>query len=84
MNEEVDMLMELAEENMNDSIDHLQKELVKLRAGKANPHMLDGIRVDFYGQLTPLNQVANVGTSDARTIVIQPWDKSMVALLIKK
>ncbi len=63
---------------MASAIDHLQKTLLKIRAGKANPSMLNDISVDYYGVNTPLNQVANVGTSDARTIVIQPWEKQMI------
>ncbi len=78
MNEELDLLLELTEDKMNDSIEHLQKALLKIRAGKANPSMLNDIFVDYYGVNTPLNQVANVGTSDARTIVIQPWEKQMI------
>lgn len=77
MTEDVQLLIDLADESMKKSIAHLEKELLKLRAGKANPRMLDSIKVDYYGQISPLNQVANVGTQDAQTIVIQPWDKSM-------
>ncbi len=84
MNDDVQMLMELAEESMNDSQNHLKKELVKLRAGKANPRMFDGIKVNYYGTKTPLKQVANVGTTDARTIVIQPWEKSMLNVISKE
>ncbi len=84
MTEDVQLIMDLADESMKKSITHLEKELVKLRAGKANPHMLDSIKVDYYGQLSPLNQVANVGTQDAQTIVIQPWDKSMAEPIEKE
>lgn len=77
------MSIELAKEAMEDSIEHLKKELIKIRTGKAAPAMLNGIRVPYYGNLTPLNQVANVSTSDARTLVIQPWEKSMLGPIEK-
>lgn len=78
MNEEVELLLDVTEEKMQSAITHLEKALLKIRAGKANPTMLNGVFVDYYGTNTPLNQVANVGTSDARTIVIQPWEKNMI------
>lgn len=78
MEEEVDFLLDVTKEKMENAINYLRDELMKLRAGKANPHMLDGVVVDYYGALTPLNQVSNVNTSDARTILIQPWEKSMI------
>ena len=84
MNEEVQMQFEILDESLNNSISHLQDELLKLRAGKANPHMLSGIMVENYGQQTPLNQVANVGTMDAHTIVVQPWDKSLITVIEKE
>lgn len=67
-----------AEEQMKKAIDHLEAELIKIRAGKANPQMVDGISVDYYGSLMPLNQVSNVSVMDARTISIQPWEKNML------
>jgi ribosome recycling factor len=76
--EEIKMILEMAEDGMKSSIDHLQKELAKIRAGKAHPSMMDGVMVDYYGSQTPLNQVSNVNTPDARTISIQPWEKSML------
>ena len=66
-------------EMMDKAISHLESELVKIRTGKANPSMLDSIMVDYYGTMTPLNQIANINTPDARTIVIQPWEKSRLA-----
>lgn len=84
MNEEVEMYLEEAKENMQSSVEHLEKELQKLRAGKASPAMLSGISVDYYGTITPLVQVANVGTTDAQTIVIQPWEKSMISPIEKE
>jgi len=67
-----------ADEHMKKAIDHLEIELVKVRAGKANPQMLDGITVDYYGSHMPLNQVSNVSVLDARTLSIQPWEKNML------
>ena len=64
--------------SMKKAISHLEAELSKIRAGKANPSMLDGINIDYYGNPTPLNQVANISVLDARTISIQPWEKSML------
>ncbi len=84
MNEDVQMQLDVMNEGMQDAINHLEAELVKLRAGKANPHMLDGIKVDYYGSITPLSQIANVGTQDAQTIVIQPWEKVMIEPIEKE
>ena len=67
-----------AEENMISAINHLDGELSKIRAGKANPIMLKNISVDYYGSQTPLNQVANVNTPNNQTISIQPWEKSLL------
>ncbi len=78
MNEELQLYLDDAEDRMKTAIDHLIKELVKIRAGKANPQMLDSVKVDYYGTETPLARVANVNTSDARTLVIQPWEKTML------
>ncbi len=63
---------------MDKALEHLEHELVKIRAGKANPSMLDSVHVDYYGTMTPLSQVANVGTPDAKTITVQPWEKPML------
>ena len=68
---------------MDKAIDHCESELQKIRAGKANPAMLDDIMVDYYGTPTPLSQVGNVNTPDARTIVVQPWEKSLLAPIEK-
>lgn len=67
-----------AEEQMQKAINHLEASLVKIRAGKANPQMLDGIVVDYYGSPMPINQVANISVMDARTLSIQPWEKNML------
>lgn len=66
-------------EMMDKAINHLESELGKIRTGKANPSMLDSVMVDYYGTMTPLNQIANVNTPDARTLVVQPWEKSRLA-----
>ncbi len=83
MSEIVKKLIEDARENMNKAVDHVELELQKIRAGKASPQMLDGITVDYYGTPTPLSQVANVNTPDARTIVVQPWEKSLISAIEK-
>ncbi|CAM1346063.1 ribosome recycling factor [Tenacibaculum crassostreae] len=78
MNEEIDFILDSAKEAMNNAIEHLVKELRSIRAGKASPAMLANVQVDYYGSATPLGQVANVNTPDARTISIQPWEKNML------
>lgn len=78
MQEEVQFVIDVCEEKMRAAVEHLEKELVHIRAGKASPAMLDGVHVEYYGSLTPLNQVSNVSTPDARTIAIQPWEKSLI------
>jgi ribosome recycling factor len=83
MNEEVQLYIDDAKESMEKAINHLQLELSKLRAGKASPAMVEGVKVDYYGAPTPLMQVANVSTSDARTISIQPWEKNMIGPIEK-
>jgi len=83
MNEEVQMVYEMAKENMEKTIEHLDNELMRIRAGKANVHILDGVMVDYYGTPTPLNQVSNISTPDAKTIMIQPWEKSMIDTIEK-
>ena len=71
-------IVESAELNMMSAISHLETELAKIRAGKANPIMLKGISVEYYGNMTPLNQVASVSTPNAQTISIQPWEKDLL------
>ncbi|MDI6833050.1 MAG: ribosome recycling factor [Bacteroidales bacterium] len=71
------------EENLNNTISFLNKELVKIRTGKAHPSIFDGIKIDYYGNPTPLNQMANINIPDAKTIVIQPWDKSVLSFIEK-
>ena len=78
MSEELSLIAEDAEDSMKKGISHLEVELTKIRAGKANPNMLDGINVDYYGSPTPIAQVANISVLDVRTISIQPWEKNML------
>jgi len=78
MSDELLLITEDADSHMKKAIQHLEAELVKIRAGRANPQMLEGIVVDYYGAPTPLNQVANVSVADARTLTIQPWEKNML------
>lgn len=77
MEEEIEFILDSAKEAMESSLSHLEKELRKIRAGKASPAMVESVMVDYYGAMSPLNQVANVGTLDGRTISIQPWEKKM-------
>ncbi len=83
MDEEVQMLLDITMEKMEHAIKHLETELSRIRAGKANTHILDGIKVDYYGSLTPLSQVSNISTPDARTIAIQPWEKPLIDTIEK-
>lgn len=83
MTEEVKMYLDDAKEKMDASIEHLERELLKIRAGKASPSMLQGVMVDYYGSMTPLAQVANVSVPDPRTIAVQPWEKTMISPIEK-
>jgi ribosome recycling factor len=83
MSEELEMIVEDAVDNMQKGITHLEVELVRIRAGKANPAMLEGISVAYYGAPTPISQVANITVLDARTISVQPWEKNMLAPIEK-
>lgn len=78
MAEDVSSIIATGEDHMLKAIHHLESELTKIRAGKANPQMLDGIVVDYYGSPMPINQVANINIMDARTLSIQPWEKNML------
>lgn len=78
MDEEVQLYLDDAKEHMEKAVSHFQHEMLKLRAGKANPQILEGIMVDYYGAHTPLTQVANINTPDAKSLVIQPWEKKMI------
>lgn len=78
MDEEIQFIIDAAEEKMQSAIHHLETEFVNIRAGKATPSMLHGVKVDYYGAQTPLAQVANINTLDAHTITVQPWEKSLI------
>ena len=78
MTEELTMIYDDFKMSNNKTISHLESELTKIRAGKASPAMLGGVMVDYYGAMTPIQQVANINTSDARTILVQPWEKPML------
>ena len=78
LSEEINLTIEIFKEALGKAAEHLQFELTKVRTGKASPSILLDIAVNYYGTMTPLNQVANISSSDARTLVIQPWEKSML------
>ncbi|MGA9271830.1 MAG: ribosome recycling factor [Lutimonas sp.] len=83
MNEEVQFIIDSIEEKMQNAIQHLETEFLNIRAGKATPSMLAGVKVEYYGSLTPLSQVANVNTLDAHTITVQPWEKQLITEIEK-
>ncbi len=78
MSDDLLLILEEAQDSMQKALSHLESELVRIRAGKANPQMLEGLTVDYYGAPTILNQVGNVSVIDARTLTIQPWEKNML------
>ena len=78
MNEEIKFILDATKESMDQAITHLEKEFVKIRAGKASPSMLSSVMVEYYGSQTPLSQVSNINTPDGRTISVQPWEKSLL------
>ena len=73
--DEIEFIIEACRESMQNSILHLEKELLNIRAGKANPSMISSVLLEYYGSLTPISQVSNINTPDAQTISIQPWEK---------
>tara|TARA_A100000164_G_scaffold179040_1_gene159094 strand:+ start:3488 stop:4042 length:555 start_codon:yes stop_codon:yes gene_type:complete len=83
MDETLDFIFDTAKEGMQQAIDHLENELLNIRAGKANPVMLSGVKVDYYGTPAPISQVANINTPDARTLSVQPWEKALLAAIEK-
>lgn len=83
MEDEIDLVIETAEEGMQSAISHLEKQLINIRAGKASPVMLGSVMVEYYGAKTPLNQVANINTPDARTLSIQPFEKKLITEIEK-
>lgn len=76
--EDIDLILDEAKDSMSKSIAHLEKELIKIRAGRANPSMLEGVKVEYYGAMSPLSQVSNISTPDARTLQVQPWEKNLI------
>ena len=78
MEEEIQLIIDETKSSMDSAIEHLKQELTKVRAGKATPSMLDSVMVNYYGNMTPIGQVGNVSTMDARTITVQPWEKSII------
>ncbi len=83
MNEEAKKILAESDETMSEAVTHLDRELGKLRAGKASPAMLAGVKVDYYGTMTPLDQVGSITTPDAKQIVIQPWEKTLLGAIGK-
>jgi ribosome recycling factor len=83
MNEEISFLIDEAAEGMTNALTHLDKEFQKIRAGKASPAMLEGVRVDYYGAMTQIDQISNINTPDPRQIVVQPWEKNMLGPIEK-
>lgn len=81
--EETVKCLNLAKEGMQGVITFFEKELQKIRAGKASPQMLEGLKVDYYGNPTPIEQVGNISTPDARQIIIQPWERNMLPVIEK-
>ncbi len=78
MNEDVQLILDTTSEGMEQAISHLEKAFVKIRAGKASPAMLSSVMVNYYGSQTPLSQVSNINTPDARTLTVQPWEKNLL------
>ena len=83
MEEAFEIILETTQESMEGAIEHLEREFLNIRAGKANPVMLSSVQVEYYGAQTPLNQVANVNSPDARTLTVQPFDKSLLGEIEK-
>ncbi|MBK7709977.1 MAG: ribosome recycling factor [Bacteroidales bacterium] len=83
MNEDIELIIEETRDRMEKALEHLEHELARLRAGRSNPALLDGITVDYYGVISPLTQVSNINTPDAKTILIQPWEKNMLGRIEK-
>ncbi len=83
MNEEIELIVEETRDRMEKALEHLEHELARLRAGRSNPALLDGITVDYYGVNSPLSQVSNINTPDPKTIMIQPWEKTMLGTIEK-
>jgi ribosome recycling factor len=83
MNEEIEIIIEEVGERMEKALEHLEHELARLRAGRSSPALLDGVTVDYYGVNSPLSQVSNINTPDPKSILIQPWEKTMLGPIEK-
>jgi ribosome recycling factor len=83
MIEEAKKCLAQTKEQMKVAVTHLEKELSKIRAGKASPMMLEGLTIDYYGNRMPLSQVANINTPDPKTLMVQPWEKNMLSIIEK-
>lgn len=81
--EEIDFILDSAKEQMSSNLSHLENAFSKIRAGKASPSMLDNVNIDYYGSQTPLSQASNINTPDAKTITVQPWDKTIIEAMDK-
>ena len=79
MDDEIALYMEASQERMQNAVEHFRKEASRIRSGKASPSMFSGVKVDYYGTMTSLSQVANIKAQDGRTLIIAPWEKSMLA-----
>tara|TARA_S200000501_G_scaffold354252_1_gene374769 strand:- start:250 stop:825 length:576 start_codon:yes stop_codon:yes gene_type:complete len=79
MEDELNFILETTKESMENAILHLEKEMLNIRAGKANPIMLSTVKIEYYGTPTPLSQVSNINTPDSRTLSVQPWEKNLLA-----
>lgn len=83
MEDEIKFLIDAFKEQLDKAIQHLEHEFRSIRAGKANPSMLSTVMVEYYGAMTPLQQIANVGIMDAHTLTIQPWERNMIPIVEK-
>ena len=83
LSEESEFCLEETRESMDNALLHFEKEFQKIRAGKATPQMLDGVKVDYYGAITPIDKISNITTHETNQIIVQPWDKTMLALIEK-
>jgi ribosome recycling factor len=83
MEEDLDLIIDVAKESMENAIEHLSNEMSKVRAGKANPSMIDSVNIEYYGSKSPIAQIATISTPDAHTLRIQPWEKQMLVEIEK-
>lgn len=81
--EKIEMILLESEERMDKAVTYLKNDFLAIRAGRANPHVLDKVQVDYYGQMSPINQVGNISVSEGKCLVIAPWDKSLLKVIEK-